>query len=186
MAFFGTAVESPLTATLKRPISSVPKVAVVKGFNCSHYPWRENCSILNTKGKENRPITDLHEHNYCYIPRLSLSKMGTAIGWFLVTWPWLKSNVSRSWYIRQCSPLGLHYSTWSKHGGKWRDRRREKYCQVLPVFFFVNEHNNPNTKPQAKKQRFFHLSQKFPEGKQQLVEEKEADNIRKVLSIWNL
>ena len=31
MAFFATAVESPLTATLKRPISSVPKVAVVEG-----------------------------------------------------------------------------------------------------------------------------------------------------------
>ena len=67
------------------------------------------------------------------------------------------------------------------HGGKWRDRRREKYCQVLPAFFFVNEHNNANTKPQAKKQRFLKLSQKFPEEKQQLVEEKDADTIRKVL-----
>ena len=67
----------------------------------------------------------------------------------------------------------------SKNGGKWRDRRREK--PTLPVFFFVNEHNNTNTKPQAKKQRFLKLSQKFPEEKQQLVEEKDADNIRKVL-----
>ena len=58
---------------------------------------------------------------------------------------------------------------------------REKYCQVLPVFFFVNEHNNANTKPQTKKERFFQLSQKFPEEKQQPVEEKGADNIRKVL-----
>ena len=105
--------------------------------------------------------------------------MGTAIGWFLVTWPWLKSNVSRSWYIRQCSPLGLHYSTWSKHGGKWRDRRREKYCQVLPVFFFVNEHNNTNTKPQAIEKAT--ILKVIPEEKQQLVEEKDADNIRKVL-----
>ena len=96
-------------------------------------------------------------------------------------WPWLKSNVSRSWYIKQCTPLGLHYSTWSKHGGKWRDKRGEKHCQVLPVFFFVNEHNNTNTKPQAKKQRFLKLSKKFPEEKQQLVEENDADNIRKVL-----
>jgi len=39
-----------------------------------------------------------------YIPRLSL-QTGTAIGWFLVTWPWLKSNVSWSWYIKQCAPL---------------------------------------------------------------------------------
>ena len=35
--------------------------------------------------------------------------------------------------------------------------------------------------PQTKKERFFQLSQKFPEEKQQLVEEKGADNIRKVL-----
>ena len=112
---------------------------------------------------------------------LDFHQTGTAIGWLLVTWPWLKSNVSRSWYIKQCTPLGLRYSTWSKHGRKWRDRRREKYCQVLPVFFPVNEHNNANTQPQAKKQRFFQLSQKFPEEKQQLVEEKDADNIRKVL-----
>ena len=72
-------------------------------------------------------------------------------------------------------------STWSKHGRKWRDKRREKYCQVLPVFFFVNEHNNTNSKPQAKKQRFLKLSKKFPEEKQQLVEENDADNVGKVL-----
>ena len=44
-------------------------------------------------------------------------------------WPWLKSNVSRSWYIRQCSLLRTHYSTWPKHSGKWHDRRQEKHCQ---------------------------------------------------------
>ena len=42
--------------------------------------------------------------------------------------------------------------------------------KILPVFFFVNEDNNTNTKPQAKKQRFLKLSQK--RIKQQLVEEK--------------
>ena len=49
----------------------------------------------------------------------------------------------------------------------------------MPVFFFVNEYNNlnTNTKPQAKKQRFLVI----PEEKQQLVEEKDAGNIRKVL-----
>ena len=48
---------------------------------------------------------------------------------------------------------------------------------VLPVFFFVNEHNNTITKPQAKKQPFLKLSQKFPvEEKQQLVEEKDAED----------
>jgi len=49
----------------------------------------------------------------------------------------------------------------------------------------VNEHNNTNTKPQAKKQRFLKSSQKFPDEKQQLVEEKNADNMRKVLLFVN-
>ena len=35
---------------------------------------------------------------YCYIPRLSLNKMSTVIGWFLVTCPWSNSNVSRPGY----------------------------------------------------------------------------------------
>ena len=84
-------------------------------------------------------------------------------------WPWLKSNVSRSWYIKsrswyikQCTLLGIHYSMWSKPDGKWRERRQQKHCQL-----------------QAKKQWFFKLSQE--DQKQQLVEEKDADNIRKVL-----
>ena len=49
----------------------------------------------------------------------------------------------------------------------------------------MNEHNNTITKPQAKKQRLLKLSQKFPEEKQQLVEEKDADDIRKVLLFVN-
>ena len=49
----------------------------------------------------------------------------------------------------------------------------------------MNENNNTKTKPQAKKQRFLKLSLKFPEEKQQLVEEKDADNIRKVLLFVN-
>ena len=55
----------------------------------------------------------------------------------------------------------------------------QKAGKTLPVFFFVNEHNNTNTKAQAKKQWFLKLSQI---EKQQLVEEKDADNIRRVLS----
>ena len=164
----------------------------------------------------------------CYIPRLSLNWTGTAIGWFLVTWPWLKSNVSRSWninMIKQCAPLGLHYSTWSKHGGKWRDRRREKHCQF---FFYVNEYNlrsgpilavlihslqwlplklvfvspcppecyfqsetkiEPDLIGLEWTQQHKHeasswkatLFKVIPGEKQQLVEEKDADNIRTVL-----
>ena len=61
--------------------------------------------------------------------RLYIGYHSTAIGWFLVTWLWLKSNVSRSWCVKQCTPLGIHYSMWSKRGGKWRNKRREKHCQ---------------------------------------------------------
>ena len=42
----------------------------------------------------------------------------------------------------------------------------KKHCQVLRFFFLLNEHsynNTLNTKPQAKKQRFLKLSQKFLE-----------------------
>ena len=63
----------------------------------------------------------------------------------------------------------------------WWKVVRQKAGKTLPAFFFVNEHNNTNTKPQAKKQQFSKLSQKFPEEKPKLVEEKDADNIRKVL-----
>ena len=35
---------------------------------------------------------------HCYIPRISLNKMITVIGWFLVICPWSNSNVSRPGY----------------------------------------------------------------------------------------
>ena len=86
------------------------------------------------------------------------------------------NNVSRSGYIAARDQSMVESGV---------TRRREKHGQVLPVFFFVNEHNNTITKPQAIKQRFLKLSQKFPEEKQQLVEEKDADDIRKVLLFVN-
>ena len=77
-------------------------------------------------------------------------------------------------HFSNSTPLGIHYSTRSKHVGKWRDRGREKHCLVLPVFFFVNEHSNTNKKPQATitKETIFRV---IPEEKQQLVEENDAD-----------
>ena len=51
--------------------------------------------------------------------------------------------------------------------------------KTLPVFFFVNEHNNTNTKPQAIEKAT--ILKVIPEEKQQLVEEKDADNKRKIL-----
>ena len=76
---------------------------------------------------------------------------------------------------KQCNTLGIHYSTWTKHGGKWRDRRRGK---KLPVFFFVNEHQHKHEASSYKKASIFKV---IAEEKQQLVDKKDADNIRKVL-----
>ena len=65
------------------------------------------------------------------------------------------SNVPRSGYIT-ARDLSMVESGVTE-GGK-----------TLPVFFFVNEHNNiynnTNMKPQAKKQRFSKLSQKRNSG----------------------
>ena len=60
----------------------------------------------------------------------------------------------------------------------WWKVARQKAGKTLPVFFFVNEHNNTNMKPQAEKATVFKV---IPEKKQQLVEEKDADNERKIL-----
>ena len=78
-------------------------------------------------------------------------------------------NVPRSGYITARDQSMVKNGV--TEGGK-----NVKHCQF---FFFVNEHNNTNMKPQAKSNDF----QSYPrlEEKQQLVEEKDADNIRKVL-----
>ena len=62
-------------------------------------------------------------------------------------------NVSQSWYITARDQSMLESDV--TEGGK----NSARSCHWLPVFFFVNEHNN-NLKPQAKKQRFSKLSQK--------------------------
>ena len=84
------------------------------------------------------------------------------------------SNVPCSGYIFTACDQSMVESGMTK-GGK----NTARSCQFF--FFSVNEHNNTNTKPQAKKQRFVKLSKNFPEEKQQLVKENDADNIRKVL-----
>ena len=55
------------------------------------------------------------------------------------------SNEPRSDYITACDQSMVESGV--TEGGK-----------TLPVSFFVNEHNNTNTKPQVKKQRFLKLS----------------------------
>ena len=79
------------------------------------------------------------------------------------------SNVPRSGYItaRDQSMVESGVTESGKNTASW-------------FFSWMNTSNlNTNTKPQAKKQRFLKSSQK---RKQQLVEEKDADNIRKLLS----
>ena len=62
---------------------------------------------------------------------------------------------------------------------QWWNRRkvaRQKAGKTLPVFFFTNEHNSRQTRSLKLLKK-----QGFSEEKQQLVEEKDAENIRKVL-----
>ena len=92
---------------------------------------------------------------------------------------WLKSKVTWSWYIKQCTLLGIHYSTWSKHGGKWRDRRRNK---TPPVFFFVNEHTKASTKPQAQSNDF----QSYPDFVSGNTRTRGKTKITVSLGTWHL
>ena len=73
-----------------------------------------------------------------------------------------------------CTPLWIHHSMWSKHGGKWRDKRREKHCQ----FSFLWTNTTTQRWSLKQKETIFKV---IPEEKQQLVEENDADNIRKGL-----
>ena len=58
---------------------------------------------------------------------------------------------------------------------------RENNASFFFLDNFVKEHNNTNTKPQVKQQRFLKLFQKSRVIPEQLVEKKDTDNIRKVL-----
>ena len=53
--------------------------------------WHMTCSPPIRK----RIWVGRYNNSRCYIARLSLNKMSTVIGWFLVTCPWSNSNVSR-------------------------------------------------------------------------------------------
>ena len=55
----------------------------------------------------------------CYIARLSLNKMSTAIGWFLITCPWSNSTVSRPGYnceVVACTPSLFVFAIWLFNG----------------------------------------------------------------------
>ena len=77
-------------------------------------------------------------------------------------------------HLSNCTPLWIHHSMRSKHGGKWRDKGREKHCQ----FSFLWTNTTTQRWSLKQKDTIFKV---IPEEKQQLVEENDADNIRKVL-----
>ena len=66
-------------------------------------------------------------------------------------------------------PFEQLYPTWDtlQHmiEAWWKLVARQKTGKTLPVFFFINEHNNTNVKPQARKSNDF---ESYPEEKQQL------------------
>ena len=57
----------------------------------------------------------------CYIPRLSFN-----FHFMDSHWPILGHMALTK---TKCTPIVIHYLTWSRHGGKCRDRRLEKHCQ---------------------------------------------------------
>ena len=75
------------------------------------------------------------------------------------------------------TPLGIHHSTWSKHGGKWREEDGKNTASVFFFLFFFREWAQHKHKASSWKGTIFKI---IPEEKQQLVEEKHADSIRKV------
>ena len=63
--------------------------------------FKETIIRNETRQNSKKVKTNIYPHKYnthCYIARLSLNKMSTVIGWFLVTCPWSNSNASRLGY----------------------------------------------------------------------------------------
>ena len=118
------------------------------------------------------------EKGYCYIPGLSVNWTGTAIGWFLVTWPWLKSNVPRSWYILAIVSRLYTLQQVIKAWWKVAWQKAGKHCQFS--FSWINT----TTQTWSLKLKEATIFKVIPEEKQQLLEEEDADKIRKVLCKW--
>ena len=73
-----------------------------------------------------------NKHIISYITRLSLNKMSTVIGWFLVTCPWPNSNVSRSGYnctVVARTPCLFRFAIWLFKG-----KSKNKYNKTLNVW----------------------------------------------------
>ena len=69
----------------------------------------------------------------------------------------------------------------SKHGRKWTDRRQEKHCRFS--LSGMNTQQESTTQTWISLKLNSNVFQSYPEKKQQLVDqEKDADNIKKVLS----
>ena len=80
----------------------------------------------------------------------------------------------------KCTPLFPARDALQHEVKAWWKVARQKLGKTLQAIFFVNEHNT-NMNPQAiKKVTIFKV---IPEEKQQLVEEKDAHNLRNVLQV---
>ena len=80
---------------------------------------------------------------YCYIARLSLNKMSTVIGWFLVTCPWTNSNGDPTGIqLRSCCPhavfVCLIFSIWLFEGKSKYITKHLRYQPGLKKANFPN------------------------------------------------
>ena len=91
-----------------------------------------------------------------------------------LSWGPSSGSATDDTFEQYCTPLWIHHSMRSKHGGKWCDKRREKHCQ----FSFLWTNTTTQRWSLKQKETIFKV---IPEEKQRLVEENDADNIRKVL-----
>ena len=67
---------------------------------------RARNAIVGAENLLNIPPDEVEGNiHHCYIATLSLNKMSTVIGWFLVTCPWSNSNVPRPGY--NCAVVAL-------------------------------------------------------------------------------
>ena len=121
----------------------------------------------------------------CFFQRQGIYETSSQWRYILFLYPLTFTQLNRdcNWLILghmaltkiKCITIVIHYSKLSNNGGtggKWRDRRREKHCQ----FSF----SRMNTTTQTRRLKLL-KKQRFSEEEQQLVEEKDAENIRKVL-----
>ena len=79
------------------------------------FPVNLNILTVTSRGIWLTVTMKTTDNYHCYIPRLSLNKTSTVVGWFLVMCPWSNSNVSRLGYI--CAVVALEsWESWLRFG----------------------------------------------------------------------